>query len=162
MEVLSGAENLLDECSGIPSTTITSAQIAWDNCQPFCSVVDCNTGFFPQNKFFFSEREASHALVSLFVFTLPVRLSFYRSHVLNNAKNGLFCSLVSCKFCYFLRKALQLYEQRSQTYDFHLECLRIWIFTYLFIPGWSLGSCLYRRISSCHSRRNRNGTRTAH
>ena len=47
IEVLCPAENILNECLGIPSRTITSAQIARDNWQPFCSVVDCNTGFFP-------------------------------------------------------------------------------------------------------------------
>ena len=147
LEVLSRAENLLNECSVIPSRTIASAQIAWDNCQPFCSVVDCNTGCFPQNKFFFRERSLTRPSLTLrfhphcTTFVSPLACFELR-------KNGLFCSLVRCKFCCFLCKALrnglsglrtlQYYEHRRQTLSsiwivFEYGYLYIFVFVYLFI-----------------------------
>ena len=127
IEVLCPAENLLNECSGISSRTITSAQIARDNWQPFSSVVDCNTGFFsPQNHFL---RARSLTRPSLTLRYHPPCTTFVSP--LACFKLRLFCSLIRCKFCCFLRKAvrnglsglrtLQSYEHRPQTLSSNMD-----------------------------------------
>ena len=110
-------------------------------------MVDCNTGCFPQNKFFFRARSLTRPSLTLrfhphcTTFVSPLAC-------FELSKNGLFCSLGRCKFCCFLRKALrnglsglrtlQYYEHRRQTLSsiwivFEYGYLYIFVFVYLFI-----------------------------
>ena len=106
--------------------------IAWGN----CSVVDCNTGFFPQNQFLRARSLTCPSLTLRFHPPCTTFVSPLACFELRN--NGLFCSLVRCKFCCFLRKAvrnglsglrtLQSNEHRPQTLS-----SSIYTFLYLFI-----------------------------
>ena len=115
--------------------------IAWDNCQPFCSVVDNNTGFFPQNQFLRARSLTCPSLTLRFhppctTFVSPLACFELR-------RNGLFCSLVRCKFCCFLRKAVRnglsgfTYSAVIwiQTSNIVFEYLYIFVFVYSFQAG---------------------------
>lgn len=136
VEVLSRAENLLNECSGIPSRTITSAQIARGNCQPFCSVADCSTGFFPQNHFFRARSVTRpsltlrfHHLCTTFVSPLACfKLRNKRTRLQSLQSSSLQVLLLLAQSCKELTKwftySAVIWTQTSNIV-FHLDCLRI-------------------------------------
>ena len=141
--VLRPAENLLNECSGIPARTITSAQIARGNCQPFCSVVDCNTGFFLSKSVFKSAKPhtpQSHSPFSpsLYDFrftTCMFRTTQKRTVLQSSSVQVLLLLAQSCKeWTKWFTYSAVIWTQTSNIV-FEYGHLHIFVFVYSFQAG---------------------------